>query len=195
MDPSFQEFLQRLAEGDAAAWAEFARRFQPQVARVCRALLVASPLPGHTESSVSGWVLPAFFEHLRRNGPGSIEGEQHLLNYLTQMLRHRIGELAEHRRRLPVVAPGTPLDGVAGRDEGPLAAVERRERQAADAQLLERLLSRLCERHRYLFEEHHRRGRPWKDLAAEVGRTANGLRVELSRALEEARQGLGKVQG
>lgn len=179
---AFHELLERVRAGDQAAAAELVKGFEPELRRIVRVRLTDPRLRRVLDSGdVCQSVLANFFV---RVGMGDFDlGEPaHLLNLLVVMARNK---LRDKVRRMQAVrrdagrieaAPGGNLDGLAGHTPGP-------ERTAAGRDLLARVRGLLSAEERELADQRAL-GREWPEIAAQLGVPPDGLRKQLTRALD-----------
>jgi RNA polymerase sigma-70 factor (ECF subfamily) len=102
----FPDLLQRLREGDAAAWEEFHRRYEPLVRRVARRWLT----PSLRRQADSVDVVQSVFRTALSGVAGTpFENEGRLIAWLSTVARHRVSRLGR-RERGPGDAHLGPLD-------------------------------------------------------------------------------------
>src|SRR5262249_7620634 len=132
-------------------------------------------------------VLANFFVRAA-SGQFELDTPEQLLGLLTTMARHRLAnEARKHRaarRDQGRTLPGTLDENeVIDRGPDPGEAVAARE-------VLESFRGRLSDEERRLVDQRAA-GRPWAELAAELGESPDAVRVRLTRAIDRAARELG----
>jgi DNA-directed RNA polymerase specialized sigma24 family protein len=129
-------------------------------------------------------VLGKFLARLRA-GSIRFDNPAKLRGYLRDLADYKIRDLfADRPREQPFPdGPQRPYDPAAGSSCDPVRIVER-----ADTLALVR--RRLADDERYLFDQY-RQGRPWTELAAELGKSPDALRKQLAYAIDKASRALG----
>jgi RNA polymerase sigma factor (sigma-70 family) len=180
-EASFADLVKRVRAGDAEASAEFVRRYEPVIRIAVRGRLTDPRLRSLLDSmDICQSVLGIFFERAT-GGEFDLERPQQLLKLLVTMARNRVTDHAlreqaarrDHRRTEPLT---NARDELVDRspDPGELVMVN---------DLAEAVRGKLSEEERSLADQRAH-GRPWAEIAAEVGGSPDALRVQLSRALE-----------
>lgn len=161
----FPALLARLREGDAGAWDEFHRRYEPLVRRIARRWLSPSLRRQADSTDVTQSVFRAALEGV----PGTpFEHEGRLIAWLGVVTRHRVARLSR-RQRGPGGGELGPLDDDALVRLGGLSPEEAAQR----AEELHRLKSALdalppAEREVILLRDFD--GLSFEELAARMGR-------------------------
>lgn len=184
---TLHDLFSRTRGGDVAAAEELVRRYETVVRAAVRIRLTDPALRRQFDSQdVCQSVLFSFYVRAAA-GLYDIERPEHLVGRLVRMaeykckarsrdarrLRRDVGRVDFHADPDRVAAPGPgPVDQAIGRDL--LAAVNRRL-TADERQLVARRTA----------------GCTWPEIAAELGGTAQALRVQLDRALSRAASELG----
>jgi RNA polymerase sigma-70 factor (ECF subfamily) len=178
----FQDLLGRLRAGDRQAAADLIRAYEPEVRRFARMRLTDPRLRRTLESmDVCQSVLANFFVRAAA-GQFDLHRPDDLLKLLATMVRNKV---IDHARRPKNVAEAAGLDPerMASPEATPGRALAGRE-------LLERARSRLKPDEQYLFDQRIA-GRPWAELAQELGETPEALRKRYSRAVDRVANELG----
>jgi RNA polymerase sigma-70 factor (ECF subfamily) len=177
----FLELMRRVRAGDEAASAELVRRYEPAIRVAVRVRLRDSGLRRLFDSmDICQSVLGNFFVRAA-SGQFELEKPEQLITLLVTMARNRLTNRAIHekaarrdrRRTQPVgdsgheaVDPGpSPSDVVAG------------------AELLREVRRRLTPEERRLADERAT-GKPWSEIARDMGGSPDALRMQLNRALD-----------
>jgi RNA polymerase sigma-70 factor (ECF subfamily) len=180
-DPSFHDLIRRVRAGDDVAAAELVRRYEPTLRVVVRVRLNDPRLRRLLDSvDICQSVLGNFFARAAL-GQFELDTPEHLLKLLSTMARNKLLNLAaqqraarrDHRR----VQPGTLEDHELA-DPGPSPS-----QLVAHRELLQEFRSRLTEEERWLADQQAA-GRPWAEIAAEVGGSPDALRMRLNRAID-----------
>jgi RNA polymerase sigma-70 factor (ECF subfamily) len=174
--------------GDEQAAAQLVQQYEPAIRLAVRVRLTDAHLRRLFDSmDVCQSVLAKFFVRAA-SGDFELERADQLLKLLTTMARNRlINEALKHRaarRDQRRVQQGEwDDDQVAGRDATPSQVVGHRE-------LLQEARKRLTEEERRIADQRAQ-GRPWAEIASELGDTPDALRVRFSRAMDRVAQELG----
>jgi RNA polymerase sigma-70 factor (ECF subfamily) len=185
---SFRELIRRVRAGDELAAVEVVRRYEPTIRRTIRVRL-RDPRLGRLFDSmdVCQSVLASFFVRAAL-GQYELDRPEQLLKLLTVMARHKLINLAEHqaaqRRDYRRVEPAPD------REKEIVAAGGSPSQQAAAHELLVEARRRLSPDEQQLLELRQE-GRAWADIAGQLGGTADGLRIQLARAVERVSRELG----
>jgi RNA polymerase sigma-70 factor (ECF subfamily) len=189
-DAPFAEFLRRVRAGDGRAAEELVRRYESTVRLAVRTRLTDPALKRHFDSmDICQSVLASFF---LRAGAGQydLDDPAQLVALLVRMARNKLAWHARyHRRQRRDARQVAGLDGAtepAGGEPDPV-------RVAAGRDLLDALRSRLTPEERELADRRGA-GQGWNDIAAAMGGTADGRRMQLKRAIDRVAPGLG-VEG
>jgi RNA polymerase sigma-70 factor (ECF subfamily) len=178
---AFAALVTRVRAGDPAAAAELVRQYEPEIRRVVRLRLTDVRLRRAVDSvDVCQSVLARFFVGVAA-GEFDLAGPEQLVKLLARMARNRVidharREQAAARDRRREQGSDSALANLADRAETPSRVIAGRE-------LLGEVHRRLSDEERYLAEQRQQ-GRDWADLAAELGKGPEGLRKQLTRALE-----------
>jgi RNA polymerase sigma-70 factor (ECF subfamily) len=188
-DASFPDFLTRLRAGDEQAAAELVSRYGPLIRCEVR-LRMTDPRLGRLFDSVDVCqsVLASFFVRAAA-GQYDLGRPEDLLGLLVRMARNKVASLARRQRaraadRERVEADDLDAVGAADPDPG---------RVAAGRDLLEQVRRRLDPDERRV-ADLRAQGRPWPEVAAELGGTPEGRRKQLARALDRVAGELGLAE-
>ena len=185
---TFADFVRRIRAGDEQAAAELVRQYEPLIRREVRLHLEDRRLCRLFDSmDVCQSVLASFFLRTAA-GQYDLERPEQLLRLLVTMARNKLASAArgQHRQcrdQRRVEAGGAKLEGVAADAPSPSEVVAGRE-------LLERFRQALSDEERQVAELRGQ-GVAWADVAARLGGTAQGRRMQLARALERVARELG----
>jgi RNA polymerase sigma-70 factor (ECF subfamily) len=184
---TFQDLVRRIRAGENDAAEELVRRYGPTIRRIARVRLADTRLQRLFDSAdVCQSVFASFFVRTAL-GEFDLSTPEQLLNLLLAMAQRKVADRArearaarrDYRRTREAsnpekwAAPGaTPSEEVAMKE----LVDEFRKRLSGD----ERLLA-----------EQRAAGRPWAEIAAERGGSAEALRKELSRAIDRVALELG----
>jgi RNA polymerase sigma-70 factor (ECF subfamily) len=186
----FADFVRRLRAGDAQAAAELVRRYEPAIRREVRLRLRDPRLRRLFDSlDVCQSVLASFFVRAAA-GEYDLHDPRDLVRLLAEIARHKVAGLArKHRtqRRDSRRAEPLPADGVAAADPNPSQVVMGQE-------LLGEVLRRFGAEERRL-ADLRAEGLSWEAVAQAMGGTADGRRMQLTRALGRIARQLGLEEG
>ncbi|MCC9608009.1 sigma-70 family RNA polymerase sigma factor [Blastopirellula sp. JC732] len=186
----FSELLERLKNGDEAAAAELARKFENEVRRFIRFRLTSPSVRRMVDSlDIYQSVLIKFFTGFDQ-GDFRLEDPEELRRLLLTMARNKI---VDHARRhhagrrdaRRISGDEAALNLVADSNETPSRIVETDE-------ILHALEDRLSEDDRVLLHKKLS-GYGWTDLAEEMGTNPDALRKRLTRAIDRAASQLGLI--
>ena len=185
-DPSFDELIRQVGNGDEQAAARLVRDFEPVVRRVLRARLRSARARHEFDSmDICQSVLAAFFVRAAA-GQYDLKEPDDLIKLLLTMTRNKVAEKMrhQHRRRRDSrrTVGGVEELALAARDPTPSSVVAGKE-------LLEQAWQRLSEEERQLVELRGQ-GLSWEEVAASLGGTAGARRNQLARALDRVAQEL-----
>jgi len=178
---SFRDLIRQVRAGNEEAMTELVRRYEPTVRLVVRVRLTDPALRRVFDSmDICQSVMKDFFLRVSQ-GEFELDSPEHLLRLLTTMARNKVINQALHeqaaRRDVRRVEHGAL-------DEGDLVDPGLGPSDlAADHELFQNVCSRLSPEERFLAEQWAL-GRSWAEIAAEVGESADTLRMRLRRALD-----------
>jgi RNA polymerase sigma-70 factor (ECF subfamily) len=191
-DGDFTEFLRRVRAGDAQAAEELVRRYEPLIRREVRLKLQDPGLNRVFDSmDVCQSVLASFFVRAAA-GQYDLSRPAQALGLLVRMARNKVAMAA--RRQRAQRRDGRRVADAGVEDIDPAGAAATPSRVVAARELLDRVRERLGDDERRL-AEMRAQGREWSDIAAEMGGTADGRRMQLARALDRVVQELGIEEG
>jgi RNA polymerase sigma factor (sigma-70 family) len=187
-EPSFQELMHRLREGDQQAFTELVRRYAPAVRRALHVRLIDASLRRARDSEdlcqsvMLSFCMRAALGQYRPDSPDDLR------KLLFTIARHKFLDHKRHeqagRRDHRRLQPGDVADfPPAGRDPSP-------SQQAAFHELLDNARRLLTEEERRLADER-RQGLAWDEIAARRGQSPDALRKKLHRAWERVLRQLG----
>ena len=179
-DPSFDEFIKRVGNGDEEAAARLVRDFEPVVRRVLRARLRNGRAQSEFDSmDICQSVLATFFVRASA-GEYDLKEPDELIKLLLTMTRNKLAEKMRRQHRLRRDSRRT----VGGVEELPLAGQGPTPSSVvAGKELLEQVRQRLSEEERQLLELRSQ-GLSWGEIATSLGGTAGARRNQLARALD-----------
>jgi RNA polymerase sigma-70 factor (ECF subfamily) len=186
--PSFAEFMRRIRAGDAQAAEELVKQYESAIRVAVRIRLTDPALRRHLDSmDVCQSVLASFFLRAAA-GQYDLNEPSQLIALLVRIAQNKLaGQARFHRRQRrdagQVAGLDSAVEEAAGAEPGP-------DRVAAGRDLLEALRSRLTPEERELADRRGA-GQGWPEIAAALGGTANGRRIQLKRALDRVAPELG----
>ena len=187
--PEFDDFMERIRRGDAAAAEELVRRYESLIRREVRMNLTDRRLGRLFDSmDVCQSVMASFFIRAAA-GQFDLRNPTQLVRLLVEMAQHKLASAARRQyrqrrdtRRLSRRA-GDALDGAAAAGPGPAEIV-------AGEELLKRFRQCLSAEERQL-ADWRSNGVPWAEIASRLGGTPGSRRLQLLRAVNRATQQLG----
>jgi RNA polymerase sigma-70 factor (ECF subfamily) len=186
-DSAFRSLLRGIRAGDEQAAVAFVNQYETLVRRQVRWYMTDPKLCRLFDpEDVCQMVLASFFLRAAA-GPYDVDRPEQLVRLLTGMTRNKIAWLSRKRRAQRADrrrAEGSGLEEKA-QAAGPGPATEIRIRD-----LLQQVHERLSEEERPL-KSLHEEGRSWDEIAAQLGGTAAGRRMQLTRALKRVAGELG----
>jgi RNA polymerase sigma-70 factor (ECF subfamily) len=191
---SLADLIPRLRAGDARAAEEFVRRYEPVIrSRVRVWLRMQDPRLRRVFDSmdVCQSVLASFFVRTAA-GQFDLEKPEQLLGLLVQMARHKLANQvsrhqAQRRDVRRVGGPGPDAVETPGRDPSP-------SEWCAGRELLDEVRKRLSAEERAI-ADRRAEGHDWAAIAAELGGSPDGRRMQLARALDRVSAELGLDDG
>jgi RNA polymerase sigma-70 factor (ECF subfamily) len=188
---SFAELLQRVRAGDAAAAADLFQQFEPQLRLEIRLRLRDPRLRRLLDDGdVCQSVMLSFFVRARL-GQFDLAEPGQLKRLLAGMARNKVAAQArKHGAARRDFRRAAALDGaetIAAADDTPSQVV-------AGEELLREFQVRLNDEERRIAELRSA-GNTWPEIAAELGGTAEGRRVQFQRALGRVAGELGLEDG
>jgi RNA polymerase sigma-70 factor (ECF subfamily) len=182
------DFVRRIRSGDEQAAAELVRQYEPVVRREIRVRLTDPGLCRALDSmDICQSVMASFFVQAAC-GRYDIDEPGQLVKLLIGMARNKLAfaarrERAQRRDARRVVATGVDEVDPAGRAATP-------SRIVAGKELLREVRERLSDEERQLADRRSQ-GQGWAEVAAAMGGTPDGRRVQLARALDRVAEQLG----
>jgi RNA polymerase sigma factor (sigma-70 family) len=187
-ESNIAEFVKRIRAGDEQAAAELIQRYEPLVRREIR-LRMSDPRINRVLDSmdICQSVMASFFVQAAC-GRYELEEPGQLIKLLVGMARNKLASAArKHRAKR---RDGRRLVPDAVDEMDPPGGMATPSQIASGKELLHEVQRRLSEEEREL--AHWRaQGRPWDEIAAEMGGTPDGRRVQLARALDRVSLELG----
>lgn len=186
---SFEEWIQRLRDGDQQAACEFVEQFQPLVRREIHKQASVRLLRRilDTDDIVQS-VFSSFFAELQR-GEYELESAKQLGALLASIARHQatsnVRQQLRRRRDVRRNSKHSQQDIDQFPDAAPLP-----EEMLAELELLDLLRANFTDEERAL-AAFRRDGQSWKSIATRLGGTSQSRRMQLSRAVERAARQLG----
>jgi RNA polymerase sigma-70 factor (ECF subfamily) len=187
-DPTpFAELVRRVRQGDERAAEELVRAYEMPIRVLVRSRLTDPALKRQFDSvDVCQSVLASFFVRVAA-GQYDLESPQQLVGLLVRMaqnkLRTRVRFHYQECRDVHRQGDAAEADGVALSEPGP-------DRVAAGRELLGLLRERLDEEERAIADLRGL-GKGWPEIAAELGGTADGRRMQFKRAIDRLGPELG----
>jgi RNA polymerase sigma-70 factor (ECF subfamily) len=187
-EPAFQELMQRVRAGDAAAAHELVRRYEPVLRRMVRVRLVDARLRRLFDASdICQSVLASFFVRAAL-GQYDLQKPDDLLKLLATMARNKVVDKARQPDldrhtdgRIPVAE--LPEHAQIASDASP-------SQQVAFQDLVEEARRRLTPEERRI-QELRQQGLEWAEIATQVGGTPEALRKRFTRAVTLVAEQLG----
>jgi RNA polymerase sigma-70 factor (ECF subfamily) len=187
-EPSFLDFIRRVRAGDPEAAAELLRRYEPAVRLEVRMRLRDGRLRRLADSvDVCQSVLGSFFARAAA-GQYDLDGPEQLLRLLVRMARHKVVDLVRHQRRQ--CRDIGRVEGLTAEHHDLVAPAPGPDHALACREQCEQLLRRLTPHERQLAESRAG-GHSWEEVAVAVGGTADGCRMQLTRAVSRVARLLG----
>ena len=187
-DADFAEFIKRIRAGDAQAAEDLVRRYESLIRREVRLKLHDPSLHRVLDSvDVCQSVMASFFVRAAA-GQYDLNEPLQLLRLLISMARNKVAEAA--RRQRAQRRDSRRMGGLGVEEIDPAGAGGTPSRVVAAREMLDRVRDRLQEDERRL-ADMRALGHEWTDIAAQVGGTADGRRMQLSRALDRVVHELG----
>jgi RNA polymerase sigma-70 factor (ECF subfamily) len=184
----FADFMRRIRAGDEEAAAELVRRYEPLIRRSIRLRLTDPSLTRLLDSmDICQSVLGSFFVRAAA-GEYELSEPGQLPGLLLQIARNKLAFQARRHQALRRDARRVSGDDV--NDLDPAAGGASPSRVIAGRELLAEVRRRLSEDERRL-ADLRAQGLGWAEIAAAVGGTADGRRMQLGRALGRVTQELG----
>jgi RNA polymerase sigma-70 factor (ECF subfamily) len=187
----FCGLVRRVRAGDEQAAADLVKRYEPALRRAVRLRLRDSRLRRVLDSmDVCQSVFCNFFVRVAA-GQFQLDRPEQLLQLLTAMARNNVINLAlyhqaERRDCRRVVADGIEEETVLSPSSTPSG-------QVAAQELLQEAQRRLSLDERQLLELRQQ-GLEWSEVAAELGGSPEGLRKQLTRAIDRVALELGLAE-
>jgi RNA polymerase sigma-70 factor (ECF subfamily) len=184
----FRDLIRRVRAGDEAAILELLRQYEPEIKRLIRVRMTDPRLRRTTDSmDVCQSVLANFFVRVAA-GQFDLDDPAQLRQLLLRMTQNKIQDhirrqQAERRDVRRQDAGAEALGEVPGQEATPSHIIANRE-------LLREVRRRLTAEERYLAEQRGL-GRDWADLAAELNKSPDALRHQLTRGLDRVAAELG----
>jgi RNA polymerase sigma-70 factor (ECF subfamily) len=184
---AFRRLVVRAREGDLQAAKTLVEQFSPHVRRVARVRLRMSPIKRQFDSvDISQSVLGDFFLRIAL-GQFDFESPGQLVKLLTTMA---INKVKAHNRKFKTQK--RDLGRQESHDVSEMAIVDHRPAPSVVAEQREilKLARKLLSDEELRLLEERRAGRPWSELAAELGTTADALRMRYNRAIDRVVQAI-----
>ncbi len=177
---SFLDLVRRVRAGDQEASTELVRRYEPAIRILIHGRLSDPGLRRLLDSiDICQSVMGNFFVRAAA-GEFELDSPEQLIKLLATMARNRITDHALHqqaaRRDHRRNEPGGNGDELVDRGPSPSEVVAGKE-------LVQAFRNKLTVTERHLAEQRAL-GRPWDEIAQEVGGSPDALRVQLSRAVD-----------
>jgi DNA-directed RNA polymerase specialized sigma24 family protein len=186
------DLIARLRAGDAQAAAELVRHYEPVIRsriRVWLRMQDARLRRVFDSLDVCQSVLASFFVRAAA-GQYDLEQPEQLLALLVRMARHKLADQVSKQQ-----AQRRDVRRVRGMEGGDVAAPDPSPSEwCAGQELLQEVRKRLSAEERHLADRRGE-GHDWAAIAAEIGGTADGRRMQLARALDRVAAQLGLEGG
>jgi RNA polymerase sigma factor (sigma-70 family) len=187
-DVQFGDFIRRIRLGDEAAAEELVRRFESVIRREVRSRLEDSQLARTLDSvDISQSVLASFFARMAAGEYDLYEPPQ-LTRLLVKMAKNKLAsqsrrQFSQKREARRVNIDDAVLRDAPDGDPSPSQHVSGRE-------LLDAVCQRLTDEERRI-SDLRSRDLTWEQIAAHLGGTPDGRRMQLTRALDRITHELG----
>jgi RNA polymerase sigma-70 factor (ECF subfamily) len=186
-DNPFRELMARVCRGDAGAAAELFRQFEAQVRLEVQMRLRDPRLRRLLDAAdVCQSVMLSFFVRARL-GQFDLSDPNELRRLLAGMARNKVA--AQARRHSADRRDFRRAEGLGGADAVPAGGGSPSQVVAAE-ELLRELRARLSEEEGRI-ADLRRAGHSWAEVAAELGGSADGRRVQFQRAVARVSRELG----
>jgi DNA-directed RNA polymerase specialized sigma24 family protein len=184
----FAELMSAVRRGDADAAQELWRRFEPMLKREIRLRLRDTRLRQRfDESDICQSVMATFFVRAT-SGEFELETPEQLQHLLAQMGRHKL--VSQGRRHRAKRRDAHRAEQFPAEDAVPAADEASPSQIIAWRELLDRFRAALSDEERQL-ADLRAQGQAWADIAAQLGGTADGRRIQLGRAISRVCAELG----
>lgn len=192
LQSDFEQLLDRIRSGDEQAAREFVEHFEPEIRRIARVRMRDHRIRALTDSvDVVQSVFGDFF-HKYNTEERRIASSDQLLSLLVTMTKNRIIDLARKHKRTRASNEGQNAKEVSQigqldvmlNESGPSTVVTSRD-------LAEHIRTRMSDSE-FAIVELRNEGFSWREVADELGGSAEALRKQLERALGRVRQELNK---
>jgi RNA polymerase sigma factor (sigma-70 family) len=186
--PSFVQLMQRVRGGEMDAAEALVRHYEPVIRRAIRVRLVNPALRRTLDSvDICQSVMGSFFVRAAL-GQYDLDSPEQLAGLLIKLARNKVADAArrqqaEKRDQRRIKDEASAVERLVDDHESPSQVI-------AGAELLEKFRAKLDPEERLLAEQRAE-GRPWNDLAAERGESAEALRKRLQRAVDRVARELG----
>jgi DNA-directed RNA polymerase specialized sigma24 family protein len=180
-DPEFAGFLQLVRAGNAQAAEDLVRRYESIIRREVRLKLHDPSLHRILESvDICQSVMASFFVRAAA-GQYDINHPLQLLRLLITMARNKVAMAA--RRQRAQRRDNRRVGALGVEEVDPAGGVGTPSRVVAAREMLDMVRGHLGDDERRLADLRGQ-GQEWSDIAAEMGGTADGRRMQLTRALD-----------
>jgi RNA polymerase sigma-70 factor (ECF subfamily) len=185
---NFSELIRRIRAGDEQAAVELVNRFEPAIRREIRLRLRDPRLQRVLDSlDICQSVLKSFFVRAAA-GQYDLEEPDDLVKLLVVMARNKLAfqarrERAQRRDYRRLALHSVDDLNISGRSPGPSELAETRE-------LLVEMRNQLSAEERQI-ADLRADGRPWSEVAAQLGGNPEARRMQLGRAIDRIASQLG----
>lgn len=184
----FADFIRRIRAGDETAAVELVRRYEPLIRREMRLRLDTSDLHRTLDSvDISQSVFASFFARMA-DGQYDLNEPAQLAKLLVVMAKNKLvsqtrRQLARKRDARRLITETQAANIITDTGESPSQVVSGRE-------MLDRYRNLLTEEE-YRISEFRQLNLPWDEIARRLGGTADGRRMQLTRAMDRISKELG----
>jgi RNA polymerase sigma-70 factor (ECF subfamily) len=187
-DPSFGDLIRRVRAGEEEAATQLVRRYEPTIRRIVDVRLRDPRLRRLLDAEdVCQSVLASFFVRAAM-GQYRLDTPEQLVRLLATMARNKLANQV-HRHQAQRCDYRRVTTGTV--EEREIAAPDPSlSTETSSAKLLQDARQRLSAEERRLLELRQE-GRSWAEIAAALGGSPDGLRMQLTRAVDRVARELG----
>lgn len=186
----FSQLIERARAGDEQAAAELFERYEGKIRRVVRFNL-GNGLRRYLDSEDLRQSVFASFFLRARLGQFDVHSPEQLLHLLAEMTRNKITNKVKYLTRSRRDCNRTDGQASAGLEEALADSSPSPSRLAINREMWNRAQQRLQILEPQLFDLRGIQEKPWLDIAAQLGGTADALRKRWDRIVDQVAEELG----